>query len=113
MTNKTSNKTQKSTSEFISEFVSKLVKELESGNVAIFCGAGISIPSGLPSSLNLIKNILNKVHISDKTPDDILKVIPFERFFELLLESSLSKEIIDLFEIGRPNVKPLFNSKTG
>ncbi len=100
MTNKTSNKTQKSTSEFISI----LVKELESGNVAIFCGAGISIPSGLPSSLNLIKSILNKVHISDKTPDDILSVIPFERFFELLLESSLSKKIIDLFEIGRPNV---------
>jgi len=32
-----------------------------------------------------------------------LNVIPFERFFELLLESSLSKKLIDLFEIGRPN----------
>ncbi len=99
MTNKASNKIQKSTS----EFVSKLVKEFESGSVAIFCGAGISIPSGLPSSLDLIENILNKLHISDKTPGDVLNAIPFERFFELLLESSLSKKIIDLFEIGRPS----------
>ncbi len=107
MTDKAPKKDRKQTLAFIS----KLVKELEGGNVAIFCGAGISIPSGLPSSSDLIENILEKVHISDKGPKDILDFIPFERFFETLLESSLSTEIINLFEIGRPNINHFLIAK--
>jgi len=50
---------------------------------SIFCGAGVSIPAGLPPAIPLLRKVATAI---DLTADQIEKVMasgmPFERFFE-------------------------------
>ncbi|MDM8218963.1 hypothetical protein, partial [Parasutterella secunda] len=57
----------------------RLVIEHEEGNVIFFCGAGISIPAGLPSFFDLAKRLHKELHIDiddkeleNKTCDQLL-----------------------------------------
>lgn len=83
----------------------------DKGNVVFLCGAGISMPSGLPSFWQLTKYVIDK--ISPSPESDIAKAfapwvdgspeservhvaarIPFDQIFNLLIQS-IGKEAVD------------------
>jgi len=88
------------------------IKDLEIGELAIFCGAGISKNSGLPLANELKLSILQKLNL---TPDEINKLmnsnIPFESFMEIISEATDISKILEIFEQGKPNKTHLLIAK--
>ena len=58
----------------------QLIQDHEDGKVIFFCGAGVSIPVGLPGSRKLLEGIYDELHISK---EDIEKE-RFEYFLDNL-----------------------------
>jgi NAD-dependent SIR2 family protein deacetylase len=77
---------------------------LRSGELAIFCGAGISKNSGLPLANELKQSILEKLLIDKKGMDEVMNSnLPFEAFMESLSENSDITKILKIFREGNPN----------
>lgn len=87
-------------------------RDLELGELAIFCGAGISKNSGISLANELKLSILKKLHL---TPDEINKFmdskIPFESFMEIISEATDASKILEIFEQGQPNKNHLLIAK--
>lgn len=88
--------------------------ELEFGQLAIFCGAGISRNSGLPLANELVSYLLDKL-FKDKESKYIEEIknsnLPFEAFIETLSESITVSEILDIFKDGKPNTNHIWIAK--
>ena len=88
------------------EILDELVASINKGETAIFCGAGISINSGIPGALSIVEHILSYLCIDeddkklflDKTNESNSLIVPFEMFVDYL-ESSNSEAIFELFDI--------------
>jgi tetratricopeptide (TPR) repeat protein len=85
--------------------ISDIITSLRRRELAVFCGAGISRNSGLPLASEMIK------HIVGKLPLDIAGValvakshLPFEAFFDVLHTHSNIEKLLQIFDIGFPNV---------
>jgi tetratricopeptide (TPR) repeat protein len=67
--------------------VDGLVRAIRGGTVAVFCGAGISIASGIPSALTIKRNLLRRIGADEletqRLADDDY---PFEAFVEAFHE---------------------------
>jgi NAD-dependent SIR2 family protein deacetylase len=88
--------------------------KLEFGQLAIFCGAGISWNSGLPLANELVSYLLEKF-FKDKKSKYIEEIknsnLPFEAFIETLSESITVSEILDIFKDGKPNTNHIWIAK--
>lgn len=69
--------------------VEELIKLIRAGEVAIFCGAGTSIASGIPSAKALQRALLNKLPASElETMRLVENDLPFEAFMEVLSKAT-------------------------
>jgi hypothetical protein len=98
----------------ISQTVDEIVNGVNSGNTVIFCGAGISRNSGLPTSNQIIStiseglpiHILNYRHIArDDYP------LTSETLIQILNESSGVDEILNIYNQGEPNTNHILLAK--
>jgi hypothetical protein len=79
-------------------------RALRRGRAAIFCGAGISLNSGLPTSTALIDTVLSRLHASQEIRARLLgSGLPFEAFMEIVKNMVGINELLDIFRLGRPN----------
>lgn len=98
----------------IDEIINEL--SIKDNGLVIFCGAGISINSGLPAAIPLIDEVLNQLEIdtSDKLqlihPDWSL-AMPFEMFIEIFLGNTDEHQILEIFNDGSPSTNHFFISK--
>jgi NAD-dependent SIR2 family protein deacetylase/Tfp pilus assembly protein PilF len=84
---------------------------LESGGLAIFCGAGISKNSGLPLADELRRRVLETLLETKQDVKQVMKVrCPFEAFLQSIFNPYMISDedldvarILDIFRHGEPN----------
>ena len=79
----------------------KLITEHEKGNVIFFCGAGISIPAGLPSFSDLVEQLYRELHIDW---DEDVKSKSYDQLLDELEHTSVKKfrpKLLKLLKIKR------------
>lgn len=83
--------------------------------MAVWCGAGISIPSGLPGAIELINELLINTQLKPDEQEKIMEIVPsrlpFERLMEVVLgtmDNVAQKQLLDLFLLGNPSIYHLF-----
>ena len=86
------------------------------GKLVIFCGAGISINSGLPAAIPILDEVLNRLEIDFEDKDTLIHsdwtlAMPFEMFFETFLENTNEHQVLDIFKDGNPSTNHLLISK--
>ncbi len=82
-----------------------VAQSIKAKELAAFCGAGISIGSGIPGVVTIVEYILQKLEMEsedirlfvDKGKNTL--TIPFEMFIDQLLEASNEEAIYKLFEM--------------
>lgn len=91
--------------------VDRVIDELagyESGDLTVFCGAGISFNSGLPTAIGLLDQLLDELDASAEDRDRLIQgsrlALPFESFMEVVIENSHDPHLLGLFREGAPNV---------
>ena len=71
---------------------------------SVFCGAGISVNSGIPIVVTLQSYLLRKLGIPDNNIELILNSgMPFEVFMETINELSDISALLCIFDVGQPN----------
>ncbi len=98
----------------IDDIVVSLSKSKE--NLLLFCGAGISINSGIPSAIPLLENLLDCLQIEKLDKAKLIKenttlAMPFEAFCEVFLENSTEQQFLNIFTNGEPNTTHFFLEK--
>ena len=74
----------------------------------LFCGAGISVNSGVPLAIPFLSHILDRLSIAKTDKRKLIfsgnkLAMPFELFFDVFLKNKEDFELLDVFKIGRPN----------
>ena len=84
---------------------SGLISTLLEGGFIIFCGAGISVNSGIPLSKDLISEILEQVSpkITTKRFREVVGRLPLEVILDTLKKNSDISEIMKVFVNSHPN----------
>jgi NAD-dependent SIR2 family protein deacetylase len=65
----------------------ELIDAQKRGELLFFCGAGVSVPAGLPSFEKLTKNVAEKLYALDSDDNEISKLLfnkEFDRTFTAL-----------------------------
>jgi tetratricopeptide (TPR) repeat protein len=77
---------------------------LHSGDSVIYCGAGISLNSGLPLANDLVREIVKGLGVDGAECEKIVQHgFPFEGFIEVLANNAEVNELFSVFGLGRPN----------
>jgi len=93
-------------------FFFELNKGIKNKEMVVFCGAGISLHSGLPIVNELVPYILQKLEVSKKGIDTITNAnLPFEAFMETLRDNSDPSEIFGIYNLGEPNTNHFLLAK--
>ncbi|HYD90247.1 MAG TPA: SIR2 family protein, partial [Flavobacterium sp.] len=82
----------------------------------VFAGAGISINSGLPAAVPLLRKILRSLKLDSEDEAKLLLpnrklAMPFEMFFDIFLKHERNFRLLDIFGKGEPNTFHYFISK--
>lgn len=84
--------------------VEELIRLIGEGRVAIFCGAGISIASGIPSAKELQRVLLTKLPASELEITRLVENdLPFEAFMEVLSKATDFEPLLEVFTGKEPN----------
>ena len=86
----------------------RLVIEHEEGNVIFFCGAGISIPAGLPSFGDLVKRLHKELHID--LDDEELEKKTCDQLLDELEHTSVKKFRPKLLSLLKTKRNPNLNT---
>ncbi len=90
----------------------EILEGLRSRETVVFCGAGISVNSGLPTANGLVGYILERLGIPDEERDVVLgSGLPFEAFMETLHDSTDASQLFDIFDAGEPNAAHILLAK--
>ncbi len=93
----------------LTQFADDLWRSIEAGEVAVFCGAGISLNSGLPLVPHFIRAVLERLGAAEADVRAVLdSALPFEGFVQILGNCSDIAELLTIFELGAPNPTHLF-----
>lgn len=102
----------------MSILIDNIINDLskKDGKLTVFCGAGISINSGLPAAIALLEEILKILEIEPEDKPKLIRpdwklAMPFEMFFETFLENTDQHQILHLFEEGKPSTNHFLLSK--
>ena len=89
-------------------FISKNLNNSTQKQISIFCGAGISLNSGLPTAYGFLETIFKGVS-ADKNLNinDIIKKLPFEAIVELMVNYTENYDCLSLF--ANVSIKPNTN----
>ncbi|MGM8363396.1 tetratricopeptide repeat protein [Flavobacterium sp. ARAG 55.4] len=91
------------------ELITEISKKIKLQEYAIFCGAGISLNSGLPIVTQFLNYVLDSINVEKVDIDKILNSnLPFESFIQTIKEESNIDHILDIFSKGEPNTNHLF-----
>jgi tetratricopeptide (TPR) repeat protein len=91
------------------EQVSGLIDLLRAGRMAVFCGAGISIGSGIPSASVLRAALLKQLPCSEREAAWLGECdLPFEAFLDSVIQESEPNGLYDIFRLGEPSGAHLF-----
>lgn len=86
----------------LNDFFKKL--EIGPGDLAFFCGAGISRDSNLPTAFDLKHEILRVLNVNDVNAKKVLySNVPFESFMETLAQTLRLEEVLSIFIDAEPN----------
>src|ERR1051325_8559814 len=86
-------------------FLDNVVEDLRRGELAVFCGAGISLRSGIPIVGPLVSRILQSLGARPRVIETIsLSSIPFESIMEILASEVSIARLLDVFHAEHPNV---------
>lgn len=89
--------------------ITEISKQIKLQECAIFCGAGISLNSGLPIVTQFLNYVLDSINVEKTEIDKILNSnLPFESFIQTIKEESNIDHILDIFSKGEPNTNHLF-----
>ena len=100
------------TNDTFTKSIQELIDAIQSNETVVFCGAGISIHSGLPSANNLIWYVLGELGISEREVNIIINSeLPFEAFIDTLREYSNIISLLNIFDVGSPNTNHILLSK--
>jgi hypothetical protein len=88
--------------------ISDIVEIVNNERTAVFCGAGISYNSGIPTVDQLIPEMLEtlKIKKSDKAKlygTDGRLIMPFEPFIQTISSCCDIEKILDIYKLGEPN----------
>lgn len=77
-------------------------------SITIFCGAGISVKSGLPTASELLEYILKRLDIEDEDISELKHdsykwIMPFESFMDAFIEHDQNTKLFKIFLLGKPN----------
>lgn len=76
-----------------------LLELIQHSRVACFCGAGMSINSGIPMVPQLLRAILMRLNLSENEIQALLKSnLPFESFMQSFIEATEADRLLDVFE---------------
>jgi len=90
------------------EEIIEIIKGKRGIKISIFCGAGISVISGLPAVSVFLEYTLNCLGI-ERTDINALKrtdgkwLMPFESFMDAFIEHDKNNKLFDIFLLGKPN----------
>jgi tetratricopeptide (TPR) repeat protein len=88
----------------LGEVISELAESIGSGQAAVFCGAGISLNSGLPLAGQLVACVLDKLNTPPEERQALLEArLPFEAFIQILGKTTDLAPLLSLFDAGKPN----------
>src|ERR1039458_3055174 len=88
----------------LGDVFSELAESIGRGKAAVFCGAGISLNSGLPLAGQLLAYILDKLNTPPEERQALLEAnLPFEAFIQILGKTTDLAPLIALFDAGKPN----------
>jgi tetratricopeptide (TPR) repeat protein len=96
-------------------FFTKIIYSINSKNLAVFCGAGISRNSGLPIVSQFLHYLLGKFDVLNEDIHYLLDKnnpkLPFEVFIKTFLRHSQHEHIYEIYRKGLPNANHLFIAK--
>lgn len=100
----------------VADVIDEIIEKINLCETVIFCGAGISLNSGLPIVNQLVPYFLEKLKIPDEDVQLIVDMnnnpkIPFEVFMEIIQEESKSELIFDIYDQGIPNTNHILLAK--
>jgi len=100
----------------VNKIIDDIIKGINLGETMVFCGAGISMNSGLPIVSQLVPYILDKLEVTEDTRILITDnfnnpKIPFEAFMEVVIRNSISDRIMDIYNQGEPNANHILIAK--
>ncbi|MCP4430160.1 MAG: hypothetical protein GY806_04200 [Gammaproteobacteria bacterium] len=87
--------------------VKKVSTALKNHDIAVWCGAGVAVGSGLPVVVQFVETILKLTPLTKSNRLSILKVVPehvpFEHFMQVLLDArsvNAQRDLLQFFSIG-------------
>jgi len=88
--------------------ITDILSGKKESSITIFCGAGVSVKSGLPTASELLEYILKRLDIEDEDinelKDDSYKwIMPFESFMDAFIEHNQNTKLFEIFLLGKPN----------
>lgn len=99
----------------IDALTSEIAGHLQRGSLVVWCGAGISVPAGLPIVADLVKAVLGHSALSEEESERVAHAVPsrlpFERLMEVLLEGMddvARRDFLAVFSAGRPGLHHVF-----
>ena len=91
------------------KLITEISEKINLQECAIFCGAGISLDSGLPIVTQFLNYMLESINVEKADIEKILNSnLPFESFIQTIKEESSIDHILDIFSKGEPNTNHLF-----
>lgn len=91
------------------KLITEIIENINLQECAIFCGAGISLNSGLPIVNQFLNYLLESINIEVADIEKILNSnLPFESFIQTIKEETNIDHILDIFSKGEPNTNHLF-----
>jgi tetratricopeptide (TPR) repeat protein len=102
------------------ELLDELAGALHSRTLAVWYGAGTSIPSGLPSAKSLVEKLLASLPLSADEQAQIAGIVtarlPLEHLMETVLEgmdSNAQGDLLGLFRFGQPSAYHVLLAQLG
>jgi tetratricopeptide (TPR) repeat protein len=98
--------------QFANAVAETLEHSLHQRKLVPFCGAGISLPSGIPLVSDLKWEIARHIAGSESVIDAIGRsAMPFEEFMQILVDHTDCRSLFGVFEVGKPSVYHHFLAK--
>lgn len=90
--------------ESLKPVVERCLDSLHRRSLFLFCGAGVSYDSGLPTVPDLTTALFEAIHLDPAAAEEVMAAgMPFEAIMESLGASAPLDKLLSLFLIGEPN----------
>lgn len=84
--------------------IKEIAENILTGKAAFFCGAGISLNSGVPMVKVLLSSVLNKLGLEKEKSDLLINSnLPFEAYMESIIDNMDTHEFYKIFKNKKPS----------